>query len=243
MQVNARVDEADIGNISAAEDVRFTVDAYPNDVFRGRIAEIRLSPQTVQNVVTYSVILSIDNSEMKLRPGMTANITITVDQRDNVLKIPNVALRYTPPGQTRPEGRGMGRGRGAANPEDEPVAAATPATTSRASAEPAIPLAPGQKWNPSEKIRFMVPKKRTERPGSVWILNAEKKPELRQVMLGITDGAATEIVSGELDPNDLLIVGDSTQTVSAPAQNQRGGFGFGFGPPPGGGGGGRGGRQ
>src|SRR5262245_3594403 len=241
MQVNASVDEADIGNISAAEDVRFTVDAYPNDVFRGRIAEIRLSPQTVQNVVTYSVILSIDNSEMKLRPGMTANITITVDQRDNVLKIPNAALRYTPPGQARPDGRGMGRGRGASNPEEEPAAAAAPATTARASAESAVPLAPGQKWNPSDKIRFLAPKKRTERPGSVWILNAEKKPELRQVMLGITDGAATEIVSGELNPNELVIVGDSTQTAAAPAQNQRGGFGFGFGPP--GGGGGHGGRQ
>ena len=242
MQVNASVDEADIGNISAAEDVRFTVDAYPNDVFRGRIAEIRLSPQTVQNVVTYSVILSIDNSEMKLRPGMTANITITVDQRDNALKIPNSALRYTPPGQARPDGRMTGRGRGGSNPEEEPAAPASPAKTTRASAEAAVPLAPGQKWNPADKIRFLSPKKRTERPGSVWILNAEKKPELRQVTLGITDGAATEIVSGDLNPEDLVIVGDSTQTASAPAQNQRGGgFGFGFGPP--GGGGGRGGRQ
>jgi len=240
MQVNASVDEADIGNISAAEDVRFTVDAYPNDVFRGRIAEIRLSPQTVQNVVTYSVILSIDNSEMKLRPGMTANITITVDQRDNVLKIPNAALRYTPPGQARPEGRMTGRGRGGSNPEDEPAAPASPAPPPRARAEAAVPLAPGQNWNPSDKIKFLAPKKRTERPGSVWILNAEKKPELRQVMLGITDGAATEIVSGDLNPNDIVIVGDSTQTGSAPAQNQRGGFGFGIGP---GGGGGRGGRQ
>ena len=84
MQVNASVDEADIGNISDQANVTFTVDAYPNDVFRGRIAEIRLSPQTVQNVVTYSVILSIDNSELKLKPGMTANIAITVDQRDRV---------------------------------------------------------------------------------------------------------------------------------------------------------------
>src|SRR5262245_60543143 len=110
MQVNASVDEADIGNISSAEDVRFTVDAYPNESFKARIAEIRLSPQTVQNVVTYSVILAIDNSEMKLRPGMTANSTIVVDQRDHVVKLPNAALRYTPPGQTRSEarpGRGM----------------------------------------------------------------------------------------------------------------------------------------
>src|SRR5439155_1028511 len=98
MQVNASVDEADIGNISDQADVKFTVDAYPNDIFRGKISEIRLSPQTVQNVVTYSVILSIENSELRLKPGMTANITITVDQRDNAVKVPNAALRYTPPG-------------------------------------------------------------------------------------------------------------------------------------------------
>src|SRR5215831_3483993 len=101
MQVNANIDEADIGNISDQADVRFTVDAYPNENFRGRISEIRLNPQTVQNVVTYSVILGIENPEMKLKPGMTANITITVDQRDNVLKVANAALRYTPPGGRR----------------------------------------------------------------------------------------------------------------------------------------------
>src|SRR5204863_4290572 len=97
------IDEADIGNISDQASVRFTVDAYPNDGFRGRISEIRLNPQTVQNVVTYSVILSIENPEMKLKPGMTANITITVDQRNNALRVPNAALRYTPPGVRRDE--------------------------------------------------------------------------------------------------------------------------------------------
>src|SRR2546425_3433337 len=107
MQVNANVDEADIGNISDQADVKFTVDAYPNDAFRGRISEIRLNPQTVQNVVTYSVIIGIENPELKLKPGMTANIAITVDQRDNVLKIPNAALRYTPPSIQREQLRGQ----------------------------------------------------------------------------------------------------------------------------------------
>src|SRR5439155_3520037 len=87
MQVNANVDEADIGNISDQADVRFTVDAFPNEFFHGRIAEIRLNPQTVQNVVTYSVSIGIENPELKLKPGMMAYITITVDQRDNVLKV------------------------------------------------------------------------------------------------------------------------------------------------------------
>src|SRR2546427_3736790 len=98
MQVNANVDEADIGKISDQADVRFTVDAFPNEFFRGIISEVRLNPQTVQNVVTYSVIISIKNPDLKLKPGMTANITITVDQREDVLKVPNAALRYTPAG-------------------------------------------------------------------------------------------------------------------------------------------------
>ncbi|MBI4463668.1 MAG: efflux RND transporter periplasmic adaptor subunit, partial [Acidobacteria bacterium] len=82
MQVNASVDEADIGNISDEVDARFTVDAYPNRPFRGRIAEIRLNPQTVQNVVTYSVIINVENQQLELKPGMTANLTMTVAQQD-----------------------------------------------------------------------------------------------------------------------------------------------------------------
>ena len=101
MQVNASVDEADIGSISDAADVRFTVDAYPNQQFVGKIAEIRLNPQAAQNVVTYSVMINVDNERLGLKPGMTANITITVAQQDNVLKLPNAAMRYLPPGVTR----------------------------------------------------------------------------------------------------------------------------------------------
>ena len=232
MQVNASVDEADIGNISSAEDVKFTVDAYPNDKFTASIAEIRLSPQTVQNVVTYSVILSIDNSAMKLRPGMTANITITVDQRDNVMKMPNAALRYTPPGMTRPEGN---RTAAASNPEAEEKAEPAKVRTADATR-----LAPGQKWDPTQKIQFLSNKKRVERAGIVWVLPASGKPEARQVTLGITDGAASEILSGEVKQGETVVVGDSSQTGNATAQ--RGGFGMGFGGGPGGGGGGRGGR-
>ena len=232
MQVNASVDEADIGNISAAEDVKFTVDAYANDVFKAKISEIRLSPQTVQNVVTYSVILAFDNSEMKLRPGMTANITITVDQRDSVVKLPNAALRYTPPGQTRPDLR--------QTMKPQPIEEKTTPAVAKATRDEPSKLAPGQKWDPAEKIRFLTPKKRIERPGIVWVLNAQRKPEARRVMLGITEGAASEILSGEVKLGDEVIVGDSAQTGSTSGQPQRGGFGFAFGP--GGGGGGRGGR-
>ena len=212
MQVNANVDEADIGNISDQADVKFTVDAYPNDAFKGRISEIRLNPQTVQNVVTYSVILGIDNPDLKLKPGMTANISITVDQRDNVLKVSNAGLRYTPPGMLREQQRGQRALAPAAeeNPENN-------ARVPEGAEAAAPPLAPGQKWNPSEKIKMVPPKRAAQRPGIVYVLNAQQKPEPRRVMLGITDGSTTEVVSGELKPGDLVIIGDNTQTANSPA--------------------------
>ncbi len=214
MQVNANVDEADIGNISDQADVRFTVDAYPNDAFRGRISEIRLNPQTIQNVVTYSVIIAIDNLEMKLKPGMTANLTITVDQRDDVLKVANAALRYTPPGTKREDLRGQ-RGTGLLPPAPETVQPSRPEETREAAP---VRLAPGQKWDPADKIRTATPRRMIQRPAVVFVLSAGEKPEPRKIMLGITDGSATEVISGELKESDAVIIGDSTQTSAAPTQ-------------------------
>ncbi|MBI2150229.1 MAG: HlyD family secretion protein, partial [Acidobacteria bacterium] len=213
MQVNANVDEADIGSISDQAGVRFTVDAYPNDVFRGRISEIRLNPQTIQNVVTYNVIIGIENPEIKLKPGMTANITITIDQRDSALKVANAALRYTPPGMKREE---LGGQRGAFAPPVPPPAA--PRTAEDRDSAP-VQLAPGQKWNPSEKIRTAPPRRTVNRPALVYVLNAEQKPEPRKIMVGITDGSATEVVAGELKEGESAIIGDSTQSASAPQPN------------------------
>jgi HlyD family secretion protein len=231
MQVNANIDEADIGNISDQADVKFTVDAYPNDLFEARISEIRLNPQTVQNVVTYSVILYIDNPQMKLKPGMTANITITVDERHNVLKIPNAALRYTPPGRRSEEFRSERRV--LSNVEDSTTPAQLPAQNAGR-----IGLAPGQKWDPSQKIKFVPPKRILQRPEVVFVLDAERNPQPKKIVVGITDGTATEVVSGDLNPGEAVIIGDSTQGANVAPQTG-GGFGpFGFGR---GGGGGRGG--
>lgn len=328
MQVHANVDEADIGKISEAVDVRFTVDAYPNDTFVGRIQEIRLNPQTVQNVVTYSVIIAVDNPDLKLKPGMTANITITVDQRENVLRVPNAALRYLPPGVTREKMMELLRqgpplqppssaeGKPAASAREEPAAQrqrpsardsgrataelsglspeaaalvrqlrdpnltpeerqalvqklrALPEAErqkiresfqrfrpegggpSGASARPggspragsSVTLAPGQLWDPAQKLRFPTPRETSRvRPAIVWVLNAQKKPEPRRVLLGITDGVNTEVIAGEVKEGDRVIIGDTSQV---PAQAQGGtpapfGRPVGFGPPRPAGGGGR----
>jgi HlyD family secretion protein len=152
------------------------------------------------------VIIGIDNPEFKLKPGMTANITITVDQRDNALKIPNAALRYTPPGVPREQMDGQ---------HGQAFAITTQARRRESLSEgpeaAASPLAPGQKWNPETKIKTVPPKRTLQRPAVVYVLNALHKPEPRRVVLGITDGSATEVVSGEVQPGDLLVIGDSTQ--------------------------------
>ena len=96
MQIDSSVDEADIGKIQADQPVKFTVDAYPDITFEGKVTQIRNAPVIVQNVVTYDVVVKVDNSELKLKPGMTANISINVAHNENVLKIPNAAVRFKP---------------------------------------------------------------------------------------------------------------------------------------------------
>ena len=96
MQVLTNIDEADIGRVKEGQEATFTVDAFADRTFHGKVSQIRLSPQTVQNVVTYPVLLDVSNPELKLRPGMTANVLVPVDRRDDVLRVPNAALRFRP---------------------------------------------------------------------------------------------------------------------------------------------------
>lgn len=339
MQVIANIDEADIGKISNRVQVRFTVDAFPGENFTGKIAEIRLNPQTIQNVVTYNVVIDVDNAGLKLKPGMTTNITMTIDSRENVLRIPNSALRFTPPDFTREKIRELMRSlveqRGGSI-QGSPAEVNGPTATQQESAGPAAPsiqktaassqnskkpeapkaakssipsglskeaaalfeqmrnpdlpaeerrslfgkmrtlsdsdqqiiresfqrsregsgspgetrggpggrqngdrtwggqraegggrgerVADGRRGGPSgtpaqassgwqdqvqggEKIQFPAPSIRPPRPQLVWVLGKDKKPEARLVMLGITDGQYTEIVSSELREGEQVIVG------------------------------------
>lgn len=97
MRVEASVDEADIGQIKEGQAVSFTVDSYPDEQFRGTVTQVRLAPVTVQNVVTYTVIIDVPNPDLKLRPGMTATVSILIDKRQDVLRVPTLALRFQPP--------------------------------------------------------------------------------------------------------------------------------------------------
>ncbi len=117
MQVIANIDQADIGVINDQNKVTFTVDAFTGLTFKGKIRHIRLNPQTVQNVVTYNVVIDVANPDLKLKPGMTANLTMTIAERSGVLRVPNAALRFRPQGQ----GEGQFGGR---RPQGSPGAGA-----------------------------------------------------------------------------------------------------------------------
>ena len=96
MQIEVNVSEADIGEVKEGQDVTYTLDGYPNSEFYGKVTQVRISPTTVSNVVTYSVIVTVDNSDLKLKPGMTANVSIITAKNENVLAVPNIALKFTP---------------------------------------------------------------------------------------------------------------------------------------------------
>ena len=113
MQVDTNVDEADIGRVVLNQEATFTVDSYPGQAFRGRVVQIRQAPQVLQNVVTYTTVVAVSNPELKLKPGMTANVRILVARRDNVLLVPNAAFRVRlegTEGQRAPQAAATGRG-------------------------------------------------------------------------------------------------------------------------------------
>jgi HlyD family secretion protein len=224
MQVIANIDQADIGLVENAKSVKFGVDAFPGKDFDGKIEQMRLNPVTVQNVVTYSVVMDVDNPEQKLKPGMTANLTITIDERNNVLKVPNSALRFTPQdgsGQRAAGGNGNGQGRrqsggGDGSPRNGNAGNGTDVQFAPSTA----PVLAGQ-------TRI------------VWVLGQDGKPQRRRIKVGLTDGASTEVVEGNLVEGELVITGQTLSSASRTNTNQGSAPGFGSAPRTGGGGRGR----
>lgn len=112
MEVHTSVDEADIGNVRMNQGVTFTVDAYPTRRFKGKVSQVRHAPTVVENVVTYDAVVKIDNKELLLKPGMTANVQFLVSRKTDVLRLPNIALRFKPPWEAQDpmrQSRGGGR--------------------------------------------------------------------------------------------------------------------------------------
>jgi HlyD family secretion protein len=107
MEVDTNTSEGDMGGVKEGDKASFTVDAFPQRMFQGAVTQVRQSPQTVQNVVTYDVVVGVDNGDLALIPGMTASTQIIIDQRNDVLRVPNQALRYVPGGLSSVEARGV----------------------------------------------------------------------------------------------------------------------------------------
>jgi HlyD family secretion protein len=223
MQVIANIDQADIGLVEQAKSVKFTVDAFPSKDFDGKIQEMRLNPVNVQNVVTYNVVINVNNPEQILKPGMTANLMITIDERNNVLKVPNSALRFTPQNANRQRtggnnagGQGQGQGRRRQQQGDNAQGGGDNSNFAPASA----PVLPGQ-------TRI------------VWVLGQDGKPQPRRIKVGLSDGASTEVVEGNLTEGEMVITGQTVNGTASSSTNQSRPPGFGNAPRVGGGGGGR----
>ncbi|HEV3203586.1 MAG TPA: efflux RND transporter periplasmic adaptor subunit [Gemmataceae bacterium] len=193
MYVMASVDEADIGLLRQAQEtkqaVHFTVDAYPDDLFEGKISQIRMNSTTTQNVVTYPVVVSAPNPDMKLMPGMTANISFQISDKGGVLRIPNAALRFYPKSeQVRQEDRSLLEGLSpqAEKEKDKQTQEATPSARDKAAT------------NRKRNCRH------------VWVQDGEFLRAV-EIVTGINDSKYTEVVSGDLSPETKVVTGIKTK--------------------------------
>jgi HlyD family secretion protein len=272
MQVETSVDEADIGRVTVGDRATFTVDAFPGQSFTGAVVQIRKAALVVQNVVTYTVVLGVDNPGGRLLPGMTANVRLVVEEKPSVLKVPNAALRYRPvgvdPGPAGPSPAARGGG-----PASAPPGPAGPGREGRPSLEQirdrltaslgldadqqkrleailrdgreqlsALGDVPEEERRAQarqmreatrDRIREILTGEQRARydaqlvgrdggesggtPGRVWVVDGDK-PRAVTLVLGLSDGSTTEVLRGELQEGQEVIVG----TVSGTAPGRAG---------------------
>jgi len=201
MQVDTSVAEADVGKLRDNMEATFLVDAYPNERFTGHIRQIRNAPQTVQNVVTYDAVIDVANPDLKLKPGMTANVTVVYAERPDAVRVPNAALRFRPPPEMLAQ-LGGARGQGGGG------RAGGGAPGGGSGARGPGPGGPGAQKPPAG----------AESQKTVWVLR-EGKPLPVRVGTGVSDGTLSEITEGNLRPGDQAITG----VTSAPPPGSAGG--------------------
>lgn len=262
MQVETSVDEADIGRIKLDDRATFTVDAFPGETFTGNVTQIRKAAQVVQNVVTYTVVIGVNNPAGKLLPGMTANVKLVVAEKPSVLKVPNAALRFRPPGDTAgapgaarppqagggapsaggPAGGGPGGGgaqqgerlrerlvQGLKLTEEQQKKLDPILEDTRQQMRGLMGMPDAERQTRAQRIReaarvkikeILTPEQRTRydqelggaardraTPGRVWIVGADGNAVAVPVSLGLSDGAFTEVLQGDLREGQEVIVG------------------------------------
>ena len=208
MQIQADVDQADIGRIQMGQPAHFTVDAYPEEEFAGKIAQIRLNATVNQNVVTYPVIIEVPNPDEKLRPNMTANVTIDVAEVADVLRVPNAALRFRPAeeeGAAKDASARIGNGQAGRNgnarsPERSMADANRPGQRGMEGAASALGQATARNRKP---------------PTTVYVLGDDGELKKVEIRTGITDGRFTQVVEGGLEQGDKVVVGTATSKADS----------------------------
>jgi len=266
MQVDTSIDEADIGKIQVGHKATFTVDAFPGKEFKGRINQIRKAPRTIQNVVTYVVIVSADNEDLRLLPGMTANVRIIIAEKSAALKVSNAALRFKPEGvssdsasekiSSRSARKGGQGGRQMEERLNKLVQALQLSENQRKEVETLFAKGAERirkirmEGAMREEIRaefenmrsqnrpiflaLLKPDQRQKflklestrasqniRQERVWVLNQEGKPIPVTILAGITDGVFTEVLRGDLAPDQQVIIGTDHSSDSSSKSRTR----------------------
>lgn len=206
MQIDAMVSEADVGGVEIGQEVKFTVDAFPSRTFQGKVIQVRNSPVTTQNVVSYDTVVEVNNRDLKLKPGMTATVSIVIAQKEEVVRIPNGALRFRPPE--------VAVAKAVAPPTNAPL----PTPSSNAPSATASARGGREGRSRSGGSGFGGTRGggagRTERAGPKTVYLAEKKivngesviePKPVEIRTGITDGITTEVLSGLKEGDEVII--------------------------------------
>ena len=227
MQVDTNVSEADVGDVRVGQSGFFTVQAFPGRTFRGKVVMLRHGPITVQNVVTYDVVLAVPNPDRALFPGMTADTHIVIDEHENVLRVPLPAVRFNPEGlsgtrgassrgaESRPEARGEGtttaggaeeRGGSATANESRPEGRGQGRTEGRAEGRGERGGRPRGEGRPERRGEGRTSGRRGEHRSQVWVLLENGELKAVPVTTGIDDGALIEVSGPGLKPGDKVVV-------------------------------------
>lgn len=202
MQVECSVDEADIGKVKEGQKVRFTVDAFPDEDFNGTVRQVRYSPEVIQNVVTYTTIVDVENPEMKLRPGMTATVSIVVGEAQNALRVLNSALRFQPSPEVlqalfeemRRERQATG---GGSSPAEGQTTNKKPSQTAQSNRLANFQMGSGAL------------RERMKDRARVWIEDENGKLRMVFIQTGVTDNIYTEIIGGDIQEGQEIIIGEN----------------------------------
>ncbi|MDI6802988.1 MAG: efflux RND transporter periplasmic adaptor subunit [Bacteroidota bacterium] len=218
MQVEANVDEADIGNIQIEQDVTFTVDAHSGKEFKGTVTQIRLAPQTVQNVVTYTVIIEVPNPDLKLMPGMTATVSILIDEKNDVLRVPAIALRFQPPAEVVEKIEKEVAEKFNGNKSSD--------SASHSNGEPRMrSFGGGGGSMPGSGMSGEFPRGERRRGGMrqiqrVWLIDSTGNLKSAPVRTGLSDNRYVEVKGGFLKEGDEIVIGMEMPSASGPQAQQ-----------------------